>query len=784
MVDLKCLESAGYSEDSLRKKLTGPVKAGSIDKMTGEPINDLRYLLSSRIREGINRSLMNSKFYWAVDEAFTVAQRQISPTLVRGLLTNQMSSDQIYNAAQSWGLTDMMSRAVDPKTNKPLKQKDGKPVMQLDLPTFTQVFVPLVVSYLKMRWAKLWDDRDLVPLYKYEPSVQTMANRLRCDIVTQSVDRFVDQVGVRAVERQSILQMLMYGTCLNFAIEPWYKEEQARMREGGKKTEVSKQGVRFSVPHPTRTFYDLSNPLTSINSDSGVEYAGYWDVYRWHQIAKNKKFWLDGDDRTFSVGPTNQRWLKRDAWDIYRSLYPCVISFPTCTDWSSRSLDRTNEAFTYTLGTPDTGVSLATTYMKLVPKDWDLFDYDHPVWFRFVNILEESIIYAEPICYCPVTAYQYDADQNNYRPTSLAYELIPWQDHLGNLLSQYILSVKRNLTNAVLYNKDGVDPSVVERLENIGKKIYTDINFIPTSKKELQWSGIQGTKELFDTVNFPMANTGEIMTGINTLVNIMERVLGFSAAEVGQPAAHEQSATEVATITQNVGIRLDLTGSFVDDAIAARKRLLYEAMMAYADDDVVGQVGLQNDATLAQLEMIGFSVEVDPDNRTAGVSGKKSLLDITSFEAGKPTGDRTPDSKIAVGMMQLMSSVFSPPVLQAVGTGPLIEYLNQIMKFVGVPKELRLEPPANGAGPQQQGEQLMQQVMQMIKASSEQQMQAIAELIQQKVVIPQAKINQQHGQQISQIAQGLAQINEAVQQLMTPQEMPVPGQPQGLVVPA
>ena len=116
-----------------------------------------------------------------------------------------------------------------------------------------------------------------------------MANRLRCDIVTQTVDRLVDQVGVRAVERQSILQMLMYGTCLNFAIEPWYKEEQVRMRDGKEKTEVSKQGVRFSTPHPSRTFYDLSNPLSSINSDSGVEYAGYWDVYRWHQIAKNKK---------------------------------------------------------------------------------------------------------------------------------------------------------------------------------------------------------------------------------------------------------------------------------------------------------------------------------------------------------------------------------------------------------------------------------------------------------------------------------------------------------------
>ena len=52
-------------------------------------------------------------------------------------------------------------------------------------------------------------------------------------------------------------------------------------------------------------------------------------------------------------------------------------------------------------------------------------------------------------------------------------------------------------------------------------------------------------------------------------------MLGYSSQEIGAPASHEQSAHEVKLISQNSSVRMQLTGSFIDDALRALKRMLY-----------------------------------------------------------------------------------------------------------------------------------------------------------------------------------------------------------------
>jgi hypothetical protein len=773
MVDLEVLKKRGGTVEELKKKFT----AEKLD----DKIKALIDMNSSRIDEGIQRNLNEARTWYAIDQAFDASQRQITYTLVEGLLSKGTSTEKVMDAMKSMGLTSRLSNMLLPLCNSDGTKKcgpDGKPLMKLDMPTFFHIFVPLVQAYTKMRWAKLFSDRDIYPLYKYEPVSTTMQNRVRCEIITSRIQRMVQEMGYREDERQSILQMLKYGICLNFPAEDFYREKQIYIENKKEIERTIKEGVRFEIPHPSRMFYDLNSRLSTANTDTGIEYAGFWNVLRYKDVKNNKQFW-NTKNIQFKYGS----WVE-SKYNFYREINPCMLKFPDPTAFSpgAGDTDRIREAYRYTTNHQDEGVTVVSYFQKLIPSEWNLFDYDNPVWMRFIHTGSHTVSHAVPLAYNPLVAYLYDADMGSARNSSLALEILPFQDHLSNMLTQYILTVKQNLERIVFWNSDVVDQKYIDIINNLGEKKYRGVTFVPYSKRELSWQQ-QSERDAFTPVQLPQGSSGEIASGVNQLLSMMERVLGFSPQEVGLPAAHEQTAQEVQIIASNTSNRLELTGSFIDAAIKARKKLLYEAFLAYSDDEVLADVAEVDEVKKQTLDKMGFKVdEPEGRNTTAGIRGSKDALRVDGFSSDREGADRIVDSKLAGTMIQTFQSIFANPVLaQAAGLDQLVDLFNQVLVYSGAPKDFRLrvqpqqEQPSPEEAQQQQAaqeqqqaaqqQQIQEQLAQMASQIVDGKLMELSEGLRTNLVEPMQVQSQQTTQAIQQLAQQQDQQSQALVRL-------------------
>lgn len=787
-VDLKLLRQRGGTADALKEKFTlKNIKPGG-------KIAKLIELSSSRINDGIQQNLKDARIFWAIDRAFEVSQRQITYTLVEGLLSRNPSNEQVLSAVESWGLKNMLSPVIGKNGKAVCNAATGEPLGRLDLPTFFNIFVPIVHAYTKIRWAKLFNDRDLYPFYKYEPLKMTLKSRIKTEIVTDRIQRMSTDMGYRSDERQSALQTLLYGVCLNFPMEDWYREAQVFLEEADGKIKekevVIKEGVRNAIPHPSRMFYDLAHNLPSFNTDTGCEWGGYWDITRYRDIAVNGKYW-NVDTVKASYGKNN--WMASGNWKLFQELFPCRFPFPNLDGIVSGSgageQDRINRASDqyYTRSMEDQAVTLVPLFQRLIPKEWDLYDYDRPVWHRFVFAGEDTVIYGSPLAYSPILAYLYDYDQNRAFNTSLGLELLPWQDMISNYLTQYLLSVKQNLAKVVFWNTDIMEQKDIDQITNLGEKIYRGYNFIPFSQKENSWLK-ESQREAFHSVNFPNQNTQEIAAAINMQIGIMERMLGFSSQEIGASAAHEESATEVSIKQANTSVRLDFTGGFLDEARHARKRQLYDAMMAYSNDEIFAEIGEMNDEKRKALEAMGFKVEEEEEGTQtkAGVRGSKKALILDGFASDRDGVDRISDSKIAATMIQTFQAMFSnPAIVEATGIKQLIEMFNQVLYYAGAPRDFRLrfeerkDVPEQASAIGQQLAELQKQVTEIaqqagtqaglqagIQGGQEAGAQAanaivskefadMGDAMREQVIVPLQKGQEQLGQAIVQLVQKL-----------------------------
>lgn len=763
MVDIESLKAAGYSQERLKSLFTAEPKAVKIKKFI--EIN------SSRITKGIERCLDNARFWWGIDEAYDAPQRQISYTMLKGLINRKMDSEELLSLVNDWGLGDMMTPMLNKDGTGCIDKVTGHPAYKLDVPVFFNIFVPLMAAYVKIRWGKLFTDRDLYPLYRYSPLKLTTKESLRCELITSRIQRQATEMNNREDEKQSIFQMLLYGLCLNFPMEPWYREQQVF---DGKPTTV-REGVRWAIPHPSRVFYDQAYRLSTINSDTGVQWCGYWDICRYSDLRDNEKYW-----NRDKIKWGRYQWPYGNGYSIYSKLYPCYAKFPSLQGRSSPSdgvgqLDRLTSAFAYTEQEQDAAVSLVPWFVKLTPSEWDLFDYDYPVWFRFLFCGDDTVIHAEPYAYSPAVAYLYDYDANRARNSSLGLELVPHQDLISNYLTQLLLTVKKNLSSLTFYNTDQLREPQIRMIENLGQTIYTTNILLPWSKTEAGWAqGIPGggtVGDAFQSVKFPQGNIAEISQAINMMISMTERVLGYSPYEVGQAATHEQSATEANIVQSNVGIRLQFTDTGIESAFQARKQALYDAMVAYSDDEVFAEVADLNDQKRDALEKMGFKVEEGSTSETkAGVRGDKKALRLTSFVSDREGVKRVQDAKVAATMIQTFQAIFSnQAIVMAVGVKQLIDLFNQVLYYVGVPSDFRLRidekamkalEKAQGGTPDDQAKGMAIIAKQIVEA----QLGEMAKGLKEKVIEPIQGQMQQITQGVQQVGEAMAQVAQRLDQ--------------------
>lgn len=833
MVDLDILREYGCSEESLRE-LFRMDKDGFLERETtekGRRLKSLRELIRSRINEGRDTNTSNYRVYQALDKAWDAPLNQITPTMIQSLIDSNMDTDKLSDALKTWGvnLSDVMDEWVDPKTNQTIKK--------VNVPAFYRIVVPLVRAYVTIRRAKMMNDRRIVPFMKYTPAISTEKARMRCEVITSRVEAVSDQYGFWDVEDQACWRMLHYGICLRFIVEEWHKEEQlveydspyegedvlgksttpadtstpsptqdappdsimapfAQAVEGEASTPIPepepadvpmykrvcmREGLRYHMPHPTRMFYDMAWPAHSFNTNTGATYAGYWRVMRYGEILNKKKFF---NLSVVAVGNAGTWFNNNKAF--FDSVYPCTLRFPGTEEAGAGAGQYDSERKiadgVYTTADEDKGLIITELFMKLVPADYGIGDYEHPVWFRFVVANNDTIIYATPLPYSsPVLFDGYDHVTGRSLSPSMSLEVLPYQDHMGNLLSQYLLSVKQNLTNMVLVDSDAVSTKDISFLQKWTQKLWSGINIIPFSRR--QWTKGQQVPEVTFPQRFPQVDTASIAVAMKSVLEILERVLVMSAQELGQAASHEQTREEVRNIQTNTSTRASFTATSLDRSKQAWKRQIYEGLMAYGSENGYAQLPSE-DFTPDVLSKLGFTHEgYDTVNKKLTVKYNKTAIKYETFSANRDVDDRINDKELAAQMGAFMQQLASNPImLNALGPDQFILMANSVAKAAGFPRDLVLRNRGGDVTPEENNAQILQQVQEFLGQAMEQLKTEMGDEIK-GVITEVVKVNDEqtdeieaNQQEIKKVSDELIRLQNAVsqaQESMLPPTLPI-----------
>jgi hypothetical protein len=757
VIDLKILEKKGITVDALRTKLAGnPLTWQYTDGRVA-----LWQRIRSRIQEGMNRNFMDYRIYHALDLAWETPFRQVSSTLLAYFIEkgDTMDDKVAEKVAADLGLTHMLEQELDVRTGKPT----GKSTF--NLPMFFNIFVPLVRAYVTIRWARIMNDRRLSPFFEYVPVKATAVNRLKCGAITDRVQLISNQYGYYDVMKQAVLKMLHYGWCLQFPKESWHSETQLKGadsvdKEAGESDELGKviewttrEGLRYHHPHPTRMYSDLNHGRYTYNYDSGCEFAGYWMIRRYRDIARSD-FW---NKEQISIGPNS---LVVDYRTFFATVYSaCTLNIPTIpapkNDGNTLlaqvgagigDMDREKQLAYLYYGTDhfDQGCLTVEHFEKLVPSENGLGDYDHPVWFRFVVGGDiATFLYAEPLPYNPVLYLGYDADESRTNNASLSLEILPFQDHFSNVLTQIVLTAKQNLANVTFIDSDQVPEETRNIIANLGEKLFRKLNFVKFSGR----GAVRAQNKVQEAVinhALPKGNVAELTNVLKTILDVLERVLVMSSQEVAQSASHEQTREEVRNIAQSTSTRLLFTSTPVDIFRDAWKRQLYQGLMAYGDEDIYAHIASDLPLTKEALEKMGFTFADEHDDMSEGyypgihhrrikVKKQATAIELWEIASTRDGDDRPNDAQTAQVLAQLVQPLLANPMTaQAIGAAQAIELANKIGQLAGLDRDFKLrDMTPQGANPQEQQQAAQDQLQQVIQAVQQggQQLQALGQQV-------------------------------------------------------
>lgn len=745
MIDLNVLKKHGVSSGAYKAIWSKP--PAEYTPRQKRLVN----LISGEIRDGFEMCLRDHRAYHAVDLAGEVPFNQTTPTLISHILSKKLDYNGTVDALKAWGLSESELFLDVP-------MPDGRVGKVPNAPVFFQIYIPIVKAYVTAILGQIYNERNVSPLLDYKPLKNTDRNQVLCEIETDIIDTISNWYGYPAVLRQAIQQTLKYGIMLAFPREEWHCERQLNeeLQTNGEikeKTVTCKEGLRYTHPHPTRMFYDLEYPLTSLNTDTGCRYCGHWHILSYGSILDNRMYW----NRKHIFAGTN--WFQSPlAGNYFNEVFPCQMKFlfpeqgPMSREdrmaWYNSSQDR------------DKAVFVTEYFRKLVPKDWDLADYRYPVWHRFTVAGDDTIIWCEPCAYTPTWFMGYDYDEQAARTASLGLDLIPWQDHLGNILSQMLLTMKQNLMNVIFYDNQLVDKGDIERLNNAGEMKYRGVQFIPYDSFKNAAARLQQS-QAFTPVQLTKVGIQEMLQCIPVVLNIMGRVLGISAQTAGSSASHQQSKEEVVQTKGADSNRIALISSSVDEGIDAWKRQISAAAHAYIDPEFEAEVSTDIKDLDKHLDELGFKVTHRGAN-TVLVKGHKSKLRIEEFAATDHGPQRERNREMAQVIFQTIGTVAGQPELfKPIGAKNLLKLIEEAAKFAGAPRDFRLKIDINA----KKDEEIPEAILQAIQQAQ----QATLSAVEQKIAQPIAKEMAQDKQKIDQLSglveqlKGIYQIASAAQ---------------------
>lgn len=649
----------------------------------------------SRAQAGRDQNLANYRVFAAIDQAWDAGFRQTTQAFVGMIrdLRESSGEESALTAAQNWGLTHLIRRKLDPKTGK----ETGTPV--LDLPVMYQVILSLPRSFTLMRVSRITTERLQVPLMKYEPALMTDDNRLKCELGTSRIETGNREFGYAEVFAEAVQASAMYGQQLQFICEEWYTENDVVDMEvddgaGGTRTtfapRVGKEGVRYVLPHPSRSYIDPDWPAWTLNHDSGVSYAGYWRVTTYRNIRNTPGYW--------NGGRISRATMFSDAkWSTYfQTVGNRQMAVPYSNNWFSPN-DRERQidspmAF-YSQSQDDQPVWVTEHFEKFNPRvDFEDPNYpDAEIWFRIVLASDDTPIYVTALVERPTNIWLYEPVGNRSIQTSLMMELMPYGDHGTNLLSQALVSAEQNLANLTIFDDDLLDPTKIKDIvENPNKKFYRKIQLMGFSGKKLLRSQ-KDPDALFKSFRFPQLDVSNHLTLLHELIGLMQRAVGMSDQEVGSSASHEQSAEEIRTIHTATGHRAEYVAAWVDFTFEAWKRQLWAYFTQYGSLEAVALLGGDN-ARMAMQPGSGFQVE-DMGGGRVMVRAAPNSLRVEHFVAQRDGPNRIPWVSIGGQMLAFLNSIMASPLVKSVPPQQLADLVNEGLDSLQFPKSFRLRLP-------------------------------------------------------------------------------------------
>lgn len=733
----------GFSSDTLKELFTKKEK----DK--DSKVNKLKDLLRARCLDGRNFALRNWRTNAAIDEACNAANRQITPTLIGKIMSGDrtLTPTQIQKELESWGLPESTLFTAIRNPDGSVKEKI------LSKETFTTVKVPIVPSLLNARVSKLFAERDIEPFLSFDPVRNTEEWQVIGEIITKLASQMANGFCWKADYRKLRYDSLKYSCGLMFPVESWYCEKDED--EDGKEF-TAKEGLRYNVPPAGRTAWDQTYRPSTINSDTGCEWAMYYRLAKFSDVDQNPAYY-NKDQISYSA--TN--WIGEGS--PYRTyfewVYPCTMDFPVRPTSNSKSTGREENAGIYTTADGDKAIFVTDMFCKLSPAQWGLSDYKPKVWVKFVLASDGDITYAEPHPYCPPLYLGTSPDDSIATP-SFALEVIPWQDLVGNVLTDILTAMKQNNIKVILYDKLQITEAQIQemilRAKESGSACWMGMDW-----KDLQ-RGQVNPEMLFKPFSFPLQNIGEKIATLNTLFNVMERGLGISAQETGSIAGHIQTAKEQDVISTNVSSRLGLYASMEDDFFDAWKRQIFKAMQAFMDEDFAVDVSAVSKELVDKMKKdYGFEFEsIGKD--TMRVKGKKSKLSVDAFLSSREGRSRQSQPQVAQVMFQGIAAIAANQDLAArIGPEKMIKMWNRALQLAGMPEDekFKLDPEATSVMEQKK---LMEMIQKFAKEILDQATQGATEAATAGAV---AEVGKQVAPAIQQVGEAAAQAGQGVQQV-------------------
>lgn len=736
MVPLKHLKDQGLTKQRLREIFTATDTTSDewrIRRRFEQRIRD-------RVRSGVDRSVKSAKMHLAVDLAWDgdTISKEVIPLLL-------FAQGKIKVEACAKKLKDLGCLEDFAQTDS-----EGK-IKSISMPRLFDVSVNLVRSLLmrriaaqSARYSNLW------PYFKYETRSKTMEDRARSHLISARVDIMSDQYGYRHQFVQAIRDMFLYSHTVLFPTCAWEVVKETRVRkvrpeyEGEASTRLEKvvvrEGIDFINPHPTRVYWDVSQPLSKLNTDTGPCYIGFWDIVRYGSV-KDDPGYFNRDKIKYStwfpelIGSHHDMFAYYFAPDAIKSI-PKEIQGASTNALAEHNDREMNIGF-FTGQESDRGFCRAQHFEKVNPKQEGICNFDGDVWIRFVTTADETIIFAEPMPSIPAIHGGINENDSRLANPSMAHDLLGFQDQLTNILSQLLRDMKTSMIQLWLVNKDVLDKEAQAYIKKAIEEdnMYQDPKAMMYSLAEFQTAGVDPDKVVKLIEGDASRKVSEAFRAISELLALAERMLVLSPQELGQNSQREASASEVVEIAKSVDTIYTFISDGVDEMRAGAKKMIYESLQACSvsklevpdrqmfNKKTLEKIGLKPEdgkivGDISSLEHAYAFNSRDGAERTSNVEASRVLLDmlrnlypIEDFREhlGKERllamleeGFRMSGSSLGGDMFQLSQDEVEQPLVGANKANKLmdlVEHLSQRLSALEAAAGQQAAAPVNPNGP-------------------------------------------------------------------------------------